>query len=40
VGDLVLIADKPHCRGHWPMGLVEEVFNDDRERCALPGLGL
>ena len=28
VGDLVLVVDKKTPRGHWPMGLIEEVFPD------------
>lgn len=28
VGDLVLVVDEKSQRGHWPMGLIEEVFPD------------
>lgn len=28
VGDLVLVVDEKSPRGHWPMGLIEEVFPD------------
>ena len=31
VGDLVLITNKPRCRGYLPMDLIEEIFSDDMD---------
>ena len=28
IGDLVLVVDEKSLRGHWPTGLIEEVFPD------------
>ena len=28
MGDLVLVVDEKVPRGHWPMGVIEEVYPD------------